>query len=233
MTLKVIGAGFGRTGTSSLKIALEQLGYDKCHHMTEVISSRKQIDFWYCITQGEQPLWDDVFSGFHSSVDFPSSIYYQELAAHYPDAKIILTLRSPESWYKSASDTIFKVGSIAKWLRIFPRVRRLHVVTNQGIWGKLFDHRFTDKDYAIKVYNRHIEAVKAAIPAHRLLIMEIKEGWRPICNFLGQDIPDTAFPHANDTAEFKKLIFGLRIVEIIPWLALLVSASYIALQVVN
>lgn len=231
MTLKVIGAGFGRTGTSSLKIALEQLGYDKCHHMFEVISSREQIDFWHAIIQGEPPLWDDVFDGFQSSVDFPSSIYYKELATHYPDAKVILTLRSPESWYKSASDTIFQVGSIAKWLRIFPRISRLHALVNQGIWKNVFDDRFTDKDYAIEIYNQHIEAVKAAIPAERLLVIEIKEGWGPICNFLGQETPDTPFPHTNDTAEFKKLISRLKIVEMIPWLALFISASYIALEV--
>lgn len=130
MALQVIGAGFGCTGTLSMKAALEQLGYDKCHHMLEVFPSEKQLDAWHRISQGETPDWDDVFEGFQASVDFPSSGYWRELAARYPDAKIILTTRSFDSWYESASQTIYPVSrDIPGWMTMIPKVRKIKEMT--------------------------------------------------------------------------------------------------------
>ncbi|MEO1029694.1 MAG: sulfotransferase family protein [Pseudomonadota bacterium] len=125
MALKVIGAGFGRTGTLSMKAALEQLGYVKTHHMLEVMPSKDQRKHWLAIAQGERVDWDEVFEGFEASVDFPSSTYYTELLEKYPEAKVILTVRDPDKWYVSASNTIYAIGkAIPGWARkVFPPIR--------------------------------------------------------------------------------------------------------------
>ena len=218
MGLEVIGAGFGRTGTASLKAALEILGYDKCHHMFEVIASLKQVDYWYAIARGDQPDWDAVFEGFRSCVDFPASLYYRQLADEYPEAKVVLSLRSPDSWYSSARETIYTMSQlITSWLRIIPRLRKLSYLVQTSIWKGKFGGRFEDRETAIGVFKQHIEEVRAAIPPERLLVMEVKEGWGPLCQFLGEEIPDVPFPRVNDTAEFHQRIRLVKAVLALPW----------------
>jgi hypothetical protein len=214
--LKVIGAGFGRTGTLSLKLALEQLGYVKCHHMVEVFRSQGQGHMWKAIADGETPDWNKVFDGFQSSVDFPSSIFYRELAEKYPHAKVVLTVRSSDSWYKSASETIFAIGKATPgWLRnVAPHLGRIFHMHDKLLWERTFDRKTDDPKYAKRVYERHNAAVKAAIPADRLLVYEVKDGWGPLCAFLGKPVPETPFPNVNDTAEFRKRI---RIMELLTW----------------
>jgi hypothetical protein len=95
MTLKVIGAGFGRTGTSSLKQALEDLGFGPCHHMTEVIAHPQQVPVWEAAMNGEPVEWEDVFHAYQSAVDWPSAAFYEPLMERYPDARVILTVRDP------------------------------------------------------------------------------------------------------------------------------------------
>ena len=222
MGLQVIGAGFGRTGTLSLKLALEQLGYKKCHHMVEVFASDAQADYWSAIGEGKTPDWDKVFDGFQAMVDFPGCIFYRELAEKYPDAKVILTVRSTESWWKSASQTIFAIGKAAPfWLpMIVPRMRKVLGMHKALLWKRTFDERMDDPRYAKRVYERHNAAVKAAIPAERLLVYEVKDGWGPLCAFLGKPVPDTPFPKVNDTAEFKRRILVMEILAWAPWLIL-------------
>lgn len=211
MALKVIGAGFGRTGTLSMKAALEQLGYDKCHHMLEVMPNDTQLDAWHAISQGGAPDWDSVFEGFQASVDFPSSAYWRELAEHYPDAKIILTTRNFDSWYASASETIYRVSSdMPGWTKIIPKARKISEMTYGAIWDRVFGGAFEDKDATRQVFEQHEADVKAAFPADRLLVFHPKQGWGPLCAFLDKPVPDTEFPNVNDRAEFKKRlsIFG-------------------------
>jgi hypothetical protein len=107
MALEVIGAGFGRTGTMSMKSALEIIGFGPCHHMMEVTSNDAQRDIWRAIAAGETPDWEQAFAGYRSTVDWPGAYFWRELAARYPAAKIILTVRDPESWFESATNTIF------------------------------------------------------------------------------------------------------------------------------
>lgn len=222
MTLEVIGAGFGRTGTLSMKAALERLGYDKCHHMIEVLGpdNPKQLDYWDAIGKGEATDWDEVFDGFKASVDFPSSIYWKELSDAYPDAKVVLTVRSFESWYKSASSTIYAVGNSAPaWTRLIPKPRKIDRMVNNIIWQGKFDGKFEDEAHAEKVWNAHIADVKAGLPADRLLVFEVKDGWGPLCEFLGKPIPDAPFPRVNDTAQFHEMIKGLNRLAYVPWIA--------------
>jgi hypothetical protein len=218
MTLKVIGAGFGRTGTLSLKGALEMLGYVKTHHMAEVLPSKVQVGLWHDIAMGKKPAWDAIFDGYQASVDFPSSGYYRELLAEYPDAKVVLTVRDVDSWYRSATDTIFAFGhAVPAWLKFFvPRVRRALEMVDACVWQRVFQGRFADETYAKQVFVDHIEAVKTHVPVDQLLIFEVKEGWQPLCQFLGCQVPDAEFPNLNDTNEFNRRVRILRIVSVLP-----------------
>jgi hypothetical protein len=221
--LEVIGAGFGRTGTLSLKIALERLGYSKCHHMMEVFRSPDQGRMWKAIADGETPNWDKVFDGFKASVDFPSSIFYRELAEKYPDAKVVLTVRSSESWYRSASETIFAIGRVTPgWLKsVAPHLGRIFHMHDRLLWGRTFNKKTDDPAHAKSVYERHNAEVQGVIPRERLLVYEVKQGWGPLCAFLGKPVPETPFPNVNDTAEFQKRI---RLMKVIGWAPLVLAA---------
>jgi hypothetical protein len=214
MSIQVIGAGMGRTGTMSLKHALEALGYMKCHHMIEVIGdeSGSQFNFWKTYYKTGKVDHEAMFKGYTSVVDFPGSIFYKDLMAQYPDAKIILTVRDPENWYKSVSDTIYPVPRgfkriMMKAVGLFnSKVRHISKVldwVDEMIWSDMFEGKFPDKQYALKRFTDWNEEVKKTVPADRLLVFDIKEGWEPLCAFLGVPVPDMPFPRLNDTASFK------------------------------
>lgn len=196
MTLSVIGAGFGRTGTESMKMALEQLGMGRCHHMTEVIADLELRDSWRAVADGAPANWDQLFAGFDCTVDWPSAFYWRELAAHYPDAKILLTVRSAESWYKSFSNTILKVIESGKSVTgLGPRL----------VGEQVFGGRAGDRDYAIELFERNTAEVQAAFPPERLLTYHIGDGWEPLCQFLDRPVPDTPFPRTNSTEQFHSM----------------------------
>ncbi|MGH2498001.1 MAG: sulfotransferase family protein [Ktedonobacteraceae bacterium] len=196
--LKVIGAGFGRTGTLSLKHALEELGFGPCYHMTELFERPVANEQWAAIVRGEPVDWHTVFEGYQATVDWPACAYYRELMQVYPDAKVLLSVRDPEKWYESVANTIYQA----------PRQNSDHALSVHGrmvsalIWQSTFDDRFEDKDYAISVFLRHIEEVKQQVPAEKLLVYDVKEGWEPLCAFLGAGVPAKPFPHVNDRANF-------------------------------
>jgi len=198
MALQVIGAGYGRTGTVSLKLALEMLGFGPCHHMTEVFAHPQQVPLWDRVAMGETMDWDNIFSSYRSSCDWPSCTFYKELAGRYPDAKVILTLRNPKSWYKSVSATI--MGAMRK-----PKPGQTHVLP--GIFAplligeKTFGDDFSEA-HMTEVFERHNEEVRRTIPADRLLVFEAKDGWAPLCEFLGAKVPDAPYPKTNSTDEF-------------------------------
>jgi Sulfotransferase domain len=200
MALAVIGAGFGRTGTESMKLALEALGLGPCHHMKEVLSNPRQTDLWRAAARGDLPDWDEAFAGYRSAVDWPSAYFWRELSAYYPDAKILLTVRSADSWYESMDRTILKVlrtstdpASISKRL----------------IAEKVFGGRLDDRAHAIAIYHANIAAVQAAFPADRLLTYNLGDGWEPLCRFLGKPVPHMPFPQSNSTAEFQAFAAAL------------------------
>ncbi len=198
MTLEVIGAGWGRTATNSLKIALEQLGYGVCHHMWEVAHDQDRlVPLWNSALDGA-PDWPALFEGNRSAVDWPVAGYWRELAAFYPDAKIILTTRSAESWVASISETILKVladpESLPEPARPVARMARRVVLRSIG------------EDLSPEVltanYRAHEAGVKASLPADRLLVFSPSDGWRPLCAFLDCPLPDIPFPRSNARDEF-------------------------------
>ncbi|HEX6289914.1 MAG TPA: sulfotransferase [Herpetosiphonaceae bacterium] len=208
MTIKVIGAGFGRTGTSSLQAALEQLGFGKCYHMREVFVHPEHPWMWLAATEGRPVNWDALFAGYQATVDWPGCTFYRQLMAHYPDAKVLLSVRDPAKWYTSALNTIYSSHrpSLENWLfRLNPRTRHKWRMIN-NIWKATFHGRFEDQAYAIDVFKRHNAEVQRAVPAERLLVYDVKQGWEPLCRFLGVPVPDTPFPHLNDTAEFQQMV---------------------------
>jgi hypothetical protein len=230
VTLRVVGAGFGRTGTSSLKVALEHLGFSKCHHMREVFGSSRQVDGWLAASHGEDVDWDDLFAGFQASCDWPSSAYWERLAENYPESKVILTWRDPDAWYKSTDSTIYRVTSaLPGWLvALVPQVRRASEMVNRTVWDGVFDGRFEDREHALQVYRENTERVKRTIPPERLLVFEAKDGWEPLCAFLGVTTPDEPYPHTNEAKVIRRAIVGLRVLRWLPLaLALAIAAIVI------
>ena len=208
MSIQVIGAGFGRTGTASLKGALEDLGFDRCYHMKEVFPNPEHIPLWQAAAEGKPVDWDRLFEGYQATVDWPGCTFYKELMAHYPDAKVLLNVRDPEAWYKSATDTIFRMSKMGFPMTLVPlfvpRLRRFIRMATTLIWQNTFDNRFEDKAYAISVFNDHIAEVKRTVPEGKLLVYEVKEGWEPLCAFLNVPVPDKPFPRLNDSAAFNQ-----------------------------
>lgn len=200
MTLKVVGAGFGRTGTLSLKSALEELGLGPCYHMVETHAHPEHDAMWLALAKGEASDWQPMLKGYASTVDWP------KLAAANPDAKIILTLRDPEAWYKSAAATIFARMLAFEALRSDPAAvdpaRRRHMeMVNTIVVEKTFGGSL-DKAHAIRVFNSHNEEVRRSLPSERLLVYEPGEGWEPLCRFLGVPVPETHYPKVNTTDDF-------------------------------
>lgn len=202
--LQVVGAGFGRTGTHSLKFALERLGFGRCHHMYEV--SESQVALWQAASDqaaGPEFPWQDIFKGYACAVDWPTARFWRPLLNRYPDAKCILTLRDASSWYRSARETIYEF-SRTRAERDDPASRKRVRMIFSIIWDGVFEGRFEDRDFAIATYLRHIEDVTAAVPEDRLLKYDVRDGWAPLCEFLGAKIPDEPFPHSNSAEEIKR-----------------------------
>jgi len=202
MALEIIGAGFGRTGTMSLKLALEELGFGPCHHMKEVISDPDQIQLWADAAAGK-PDFDRIFAGFKSAVDWPSAAFWPDLAAAYPGAKVILSSRSAESWFSSFSETILGVflapdkwpESARPWFEMAEEV-----IINRSLGGK------TDRDGIIAAFMSNEAAAKSLIAEDRLLVFEAKKGWEPLCTFLGKSIPRKDFPRSNAKEDFFEAV---------------------------
>lgn len=203
MALDIIGPGFGRTGTSSLKTALEHLGFGPTHHMFEVRDNPAQLPHWQTLARGETPNWNDVFAGYRSQCDWPGARYWRELAAFYPDAKVVHTVRDPDEWYDSFSATILKLtdqrGKIDN-----PYLSGLVEMGYKLIGIGEFSNRAHDRDYAISIFNKHNAEVKAAFPASRMLVFDVREGWEPLCTFLGCDVPAISFPNLNSSKQFTQ-----------------------------
>jgi hypothetical protein len=214
MSLKVIGAGFGRTGTLSLKLALEELRLGPCYHMIEVNAHPEHDALWLALARDEASDWRPMLQGYASTVDWPTTSIWKELAAANPQAKIILTLRDPEAWYASAAATIFARMLEFETLRgdlatVDPARRRHMEMINALIVENTFGGSL-DKDNAIAVFNAHNEDVRRSVPREKLLVHESGDGWQPLCAFLGVAVPATPYPKVNSTEDFVSHFPGKR-----------------------
>jgi len=219
MSLQVIGSGVGRTGTHSLKLALEILGFGKCYHMEELLREPNRLVYFQQAEKGEAVEWDKLFDGYVSAVDYPVARYYKQLIPAYPNAKIIHTVRDAESWYNSAMKTIFwaskpSFGRIAKMMIRMPFSRaireRLPVLKYNGeMIDNIFGKDLKDKQKVISIYNAINEETLNFLPKERSLVYEVKSGWEPLCNFLNVPIPSEPFPRSNTREQFKKNVASI------------------------
>jgi hypothetical protein len=206
MALKIVGAGFGRTGTLSLKTALEKLGFGPCYHMAEVFPRPDHIAMWHRLAFENAIDWDLVFRDFNSTVDWPSARWWREIAAHFPDAKVLLSVRDPEAWYKSMIDTIYQPMKSPVPDGVPELVRLQNEMVRKSILSETFDNRFEDRSHALEVFKRHTQEVRDAIDPERLLVFDVREGWAPLCRFLEVPVPAEPFPRLNDTATTQAMI---------------------------
>lgn len=223
--MRVIGAGFGRTGTLSLKAALERLGYGPCYHMMEIYDKPEHAIFWTDLPDrldrgervssagsgdvpGKRVDFERVFAPYEATVDFPACVFWRELTEAYPDAKVLLTVRDPEKWYDSAIDTIFGPPGrrLSAMRRLVPAVRLLPSMVVKVVEQRTFGGGIWDREHAISVFKRHNEEVRRAVPDEKLLVYEVKEGWEPLCEFLGVPVPDEPFPRVNEQRDFAALM---------------------------
>ncbi len=218
--MKVIGAGFGRTGTSSLKAALEELGFGSAYHMTEVFTHPEHVGFWEAARRGERVDWHSFFSGYGVAVDWPACAFYEEMLEAFPEAAVVLTVRDPERWYESTRNTIYEIRKVSAGptpVRLAfalaglfaPGVTGIARLADEIVWKDTFDGRFEDRRHATETFKRHNERVRRRVPTGRLLVYDVKEGWAPLCEFLGVEVPDKPFPHLNDTREMRRRLLGL------------------------
>lgn len=216
MALQVLGSGLGRTGTFSLKLALEELGFSKCYHMYELFQNPSGLKYFKQAERGERVNWDELFRGYKSAVDYPVAKYYKQIMEVYPDVKVIHTTRDPESWFKSISNTIFPVTqpSFAKKLKTIislPFSSKLRQKFPIFIYnGKLvrseFGNDLSNKQEIIRRFIQRNEEVTSKVPKDNLLIFNAKDGWEPLCSFLNIPVPDKPFPKTNTTDEFLKSV---------------------------
>ena len=226
----------------SLKAALETLGFGPCYHMIEVFEHPEHAGFWQAAWRGEPVDWDGLLGGYEAAVDWPACTFYEELLQRHPDARVLLSVRDPERWYESTRDTIYQISKITAGSRLsraafafvslfVSGIFHIGRMNNEIIWQGTFDGRFEDRSHALEVFVRHNEEVKRRVPAEKLLVFEVKEGWGPLCEFLGVPEPDKPFPRLNDAAQMRRRIRAVQALSLaVPAvLALLATVALVLL----
>jgi hypothetical protein len=201
MSLKVIGSGFGRTGTMTTKQALETLGFGPCHHMVEIIENPAQLKLWKAVAAGEPVDWGEVFAGYKSQVDWPGAHVWEQTASAFPEAKVVHTERPEDVWWDSFKNTIGKFFAVFRDMELPPHI--MDQFTTMHDWmmlGTFTD--FSDRDSALAAYRANNRKVRDTIPAERLLVFNVADGWEPLCKFLEVPVPETPFPHTHPKKEF-------------------------------
>lgn len=195
MNLEIIGTGFGRTGTDSMRLALNELGVGPTHHMHVIGKDAHHRQLWLDLVRGGEPDWDHLFAGYPACTDWPSAYYWPQLIEAFPEAKVLLTMRPVETWWVSFKATI---------------LQNILTNTNPDSFGQLliadqvFEGRPDDKNHAIAIYNRNVERVMSSVPSKRLLVHNLGDGWKPLCKWLNLPEPATAYPNANTTIDFLR-----------------------------
>jgi hypothetical protein len=194
--MRLIGAGFPRTGTLSTQVALNRLGFP-CYHMAEVIRQEAHTDAWHAFLIDGRPMdWERLFADYAATVDAPAAFYHREILRTFPEAKVLLNVRSADQWFES-----FK--TLNNVMLEFTTHRRTNVRLDRwlAVGEALIRHVFgspSDREGVIRVFEEHNRRVQAEVPADRLLVFRVQEGWEPLCAFLGCDVPAMAFPHLNE-----------------------------------
>ena len=204
MTLRVVGAGLGRTGTHSLKIALEQLLGAPCYHMIEVLAHPEYARYWQDAIDRKPVDWQVVMDGYTSAVDWPAAAFWRELADANPGALVLLSTRSSaDAWWKSANETIFEISR-----RDVPPDEGLADLFQmpRAMLAKTFTPNWSDEVEAKRAYEAHNADVRASVPRDRLVDWQPGDGWDPLCDALGVPVPDAPFPHVNSTDEFRAML---------------------------
>ena len=201
MPLKVVGAGVGRTGTASLKLALERLLGGRCHHMLEVVMDATQVAGWTDAIEGRDVDWQKLLGVYVAQVDWPGAAFWREISSANPDALVLLSTRDPESWYRSASNTIFQTVHSRP-----PGTERWFATTMHKMWAKRFSDDLENPTAMMDAFEHHNAQVRAGVPAGRLLEWTSSDGWEPICERLGVAVPNEAFPAVNRTHETRAVL---------------------------
>lgn len=202
--MKVIGAGFPRTGTMSIKLALETLGFGPCYHMREVLASRPGPDhvrLWRDAARGVRVDWRVLFHGYMAAVDMPAAAFYRDILSTYPNARVLLSVRDPARWYGSLRETLYPLRSVRD-----PSYAAFTEMVDEVFWEGILRGRFEDEAYAIGIYEQHIESVKGTVAPDQLLVFDVNGGWEPLCRFLGVPMPAAPFPHVNDSQSFVEYL---------------------------
>lgn len=202
MALEIVGTGFGRTGTLSLKHALEQLGFGPCYHMIEVAQNPGHSALWSAAHDGARSDWAALFASYRATVDWPSTAFWRQIVDAYPRARVIHSERPAAAWYASVRSTIYQVMKRPTPESAPPAMREQLEMARKLILRGVFDDRFEDEAHAIAVYEAHNARVKREIPRERMLVYELGQGWEPLCRFLGVAVPATPYPRLNTTEEF-------------------------------
>jgi hypothetical protein len=193
----------------ALKLALEQLGFGPCYHMTEIVKNPGHARLWRALHSGQTVSWPELFARYRAAVDWPVCHYYRELMDAFPDAKVILTIRDPDQWYESMANTLYSL-KIAADARRRARQERAGAglaaesAPGSRIWEDTFSGRFEDRGHAVAVFERHNAQVVQTVPAERLLVYQVGDGWPQLCGFLGVEPPQQPFPQINSTQSFRE-----------------------------
>ena len=206
MSLKVIGAGLPRTGTLSMKAALEQLGFGRCYHMTEVFDAPWRSEAWTRCFKGEPVDWDQVFEGFGAAVDAPACVVWPALAERYPEAKVVLTVRDRDAWYESMINTVMSQQHRDS-LAASPLAPMFEAMRGMQLAGAPVQDGPPPpgpppKEMLFAMFERQRQNVAETLPKERWLEFDVREGWAPLCRFLGVDEPDGPFPRVNESGSF-------------------------------
>lgn len=207
MNLEVVGAGFGRTGTETLKNALEILGFGPCYHMFEIDKHPEHIEKWNDVRSKGSRQWMEIYRDYSSAVDWPTCAYFEELIEAFPESKVILTVRDPGEWFTSMSKTVFRALSEDE-KGLSEKTIELRRMSRALISEGTFKGRLDDRTFCESIYLDHIKSVKSKVPPNRLLVYEVRHGWKPLCTFLDREVPSTEFPIGNSTQDFERRVLA-------------------------
>lgn len=217
MGLKVIGAGLPRTGTASLKVALQILLKGRCYHMSELHDHPEHWRYWGAAAKGEAINWEELFSGYSAAVDGPTCFFWPELMREYPDALIVLSIRDADSWFDSWQQTVRK-SAVQRDIRARPAgrgetpINATHATEEHrpgmaarpaAMHARMPYRRDGSREEVIRGFEKHNSAVRTGVPPERLVVWRPSDGWAPLCAALGMPVPDEPFPHLNSRRTFR------------------------------